>query len=54
MFAPFDPYHRWLGIPPSEQPANHYRLLVFCGSVLETERMSGMGLGPPPGDAGLA
>lgn len=23
----FDPYHRWLGIPPSEQPANHYRLL---------------------------
>ena len=23
----FDPYHRWLGIPPNEQPANHYRLL---------------------------
>ena len=23
----FDPYHRWLGIPPEEQPANHYRLL---------------------------
>jgi hypothetical protein len=23
----FDPYHRWLGIPPSQQPANHYRLL---------------------------
>jgi hypothetical protein len=23
----FDPYHKWLGIPPSEQPANHYRLL---------------------------
>ena len=23
----FDPYHRWLGIPASEQPANHYRLL---------------------------
>ena len=23
----FDPYHRWLGIPTSEQPANHYRLL---------------------------
>jgi len=23
----FDPYHRWLGIPPAEQPANHYRLL---------------------------
>jgi hypothetical protein len=24
---PFDPYHQWLGIPPEEQPPNHYRLL---------------------------
>ena len=23
----FDPYYHWLGIPPREQPANHYRLL---------------------------
>jgi hypothetical protein len=23
----FDPYYEWLGIPPSQQPANHYRLL---------------------------
>lgn len=23
----FDPYHRWLGIAPDEQPAHHYRLL---------------------------
>jgi WD40 repeat protein len=23
----FDPYHKWLGIPPREQPAHHYRLL---------------------------
>ncbi len=23
----FNPYHKWLGIPPEEQPANHYRLL---------------------------
>jgi len=23
----FDPYYKWLGIPPEEQPANHYRLL---------------------------
>ena len=23
----FDPYYKWLGIPPREQPANHYRLL---------------------------
>jgi WD40 repeat protein/tetratricopeptide (TPR) repeat protein len=25
--VPFDVYHKWLGIPPSEQPPNHYRLL---------------------------
>ncbi len=25
--ANFDPYHQWLGIPPSEQPPDHYRLL---------------------------
>jgi len=23
----FDPYHKWLGIPATERPANHYRLL---------------------------
>ncbi len=23
----FDPYHKWLGIPPKYQPPNHYRLL---------------------------
>ncbi|MEK6234878.1 MAG: protein kinase, partial [Planctomycetales bacterium] len=23
----FDPYHRWLGIPPKHQPPNYYRLL---------------------------
>ena len=23
----FDPYHKWLGIPPKEQPPHHYRLL---------------------------
>ncbi len=23
----FDPYHKWLGIGPEEQPPNHYRLL---------------------------
>jgi len=27
MSEPFDPYHKWLGIPPSDQPANYYRLL---------------------------
>ena len=25
--TPFDPYHKWLGIPPDQQPANYYRLL---------------------------
>ena len=24
---PFDAYYKWLGIPPAEQPPNHYRLL---------------------------
>jgi hypothetical protein len=23
----FDAYYKWLGIPPSDQPPNHYRLL---------------------------
>ena len=23
----FDPYHKWLGIPPEDQPPTHYRLL---------------------------
>ncbi len=27
MAQEFDPYRKWLGIPPDEQPANHYRLL---------------------------
>ena len=25
--ATFDPYHKWLGIAPAEQPPNDYRLL---------------------------
>jgi len=27
MSPPFDPYYEWLGIPPKDQPPNHYRLL---------------------------
>jgi len=27
MSEAFDPYHKWLAIPPAEQPPNHYRLL---------------------------
>ena len=27
MNSSFNPYHKWLGIPPEEQPPDHYRLL---------------------------
>jgi hypothetical protein len=27
MAEEFDPYRKWLGIPPQDQPAHHYRLL---------------------------
>jgi hypothetical protein len=27
MSDPFNPYHKWLGIRPEDQPPNHYRLL---------------------------
>jgi hypothetical protein len=27
MSETFDPYHKWLGIAPKDQPPNHYRLL---------------------------
>lgn len=27
MARVFDPYYKWLGIPPDQQPADHYRLL---------------------------
>ena len=29
MAESFDAYHRWLGIPPKDQPPNHYRLLTL-------------------------
>jgi len=29
MSEEFDPYHEWLGIPASEQPPHHYRLLAI-------------------------
>jgi hypothetical protein len=37
----FDVYHKWLGIPPAEQPPNHYRLLGIAkfegdADVIET------------------
>jgi len=30
MTEQIDPYHRWLGIRPEEQPADHYRLLALA------------------------
>ena len=27
MAEKFDPYYKWLGIPPQDQPPHHYRLL---------------------------
>ena len=36
MAETFDPYRRWLGIPPKELPPNHYRLL---GIELFEERL---------------
>lgn len=32
----FDPYHKWLGIPPAEQPPHHYRLLGIA--AFESDR----------------
>ncbi|HEV3341250.1 MAG TPA: hypothetical protein VG125_12860, partial [Pirellulales bacterium] len=29
MADSFDPYHKWLGISPKDQPPNHYRLLAI-------------------------
>ena len=29
MADSFDPYYRWLGIPPKAQPPNYYRLLAI-------------------------
>ena len=31
----FDPYYKWLGIPPKDQPPNHYRLLAI--DLFETD-----------------
>lgn len=30
MANDFDPYRKWLGIPPNEQPPTHYRLLAIA------------------------
>jgi len=35
MPGSFDPYHKWLGISPKDQPPNHYRLLAI--DLLESD-----------------
>jgi hypothetical protein len=40
MSAGFDPYHRWLGIRPEEQPPNHYRLLGLSSFEDDREAIS--------------
>jgi formylglycine-generating enzyme required for sulfatase activity len=37
MPSAFDPYHRWLAIPPKDQPPNHYRLLAIDASESDAE-----------------
>jgi len=36
----FDPYHKWLGIPPQEQPAHHYRLLAITDFEVDRDVIS--------------
>jgi hypothetical protein len=36
MAEKFDPYYKWLGIPPKDQPPHHYRLLGI--ELFETDR----------------
>jgi len=41
MSAAFDPYHKWLGIPPEEQPADYYRLLTLAPFENDPEVIEG-------------
>jgi len=37
----FDPYYKWLSIPPAEQPPNHYRLLGVAEFEPDSEVIAG-------------
>ena len=37
MADSFDPYYKWLAIPPEDQPASHYRLLAIATSEQDEE-----------------
>ncbi len=36
----FDPYYKWLGIPPKDQPADHYRILGIEKLEIDPEVIS--------------
>lgn len=38
--ASFDPYDQWLGIPPAEQPPDHYRLLGLARFETDPARIA--------------
>ena len=40
MTPDFDPYYKWLGIPPAEQPPTHYRLLGIRPEEMDAEVIS--------------
>jgi preprotein translocase subunit Sss1 len=38
--APFDPYHKWLGIPKTERPISKYRLLALADFEVDRDVIS--------------
>ena len=40
MDESFDPYHKWLAIPPEDQPPSHYRLLAIESGEQDEEVIS--------------
>jgi len=43
MADDFDPYYKWLSIPPHQQPPNHYRLLGLNGYERDPEVIANAG-----------
>ena len=42
--AMFDPYHKWLGIPPEHRPPTHYQLLHLSESETDVEVIEEAGI----------
>ena len=36
----FDPYYKWLAIPPEDQPPSHYRILAIESGERDSEVIS--------------